>query len=412
MDLLSLCAVVIGGSLVGLLTGLVPGLHVNTLAAMALGLAWDHPAAPLFVLAVGITHTFVAILPATYLGAPDSSTALATLPAHRMLRFGQAPTAVRTSAQASLLALLMVAGLAVPYRWLLDEPGRLASWMSDATPWALTATILVLVWQERRGGPRAMMWAAGLHLGAGLLGLAVLDHRFAGPLAGGSTLLPLLAGLFGAPTLVVAMRHAGDTPLQDPPTDLDPALRRRCGRATTIGVAAASITAVLPGVTAAVATAVARAGDAGAEDDAHPLPVIATLSAVNTAHALFALLVLMHLGTVRSGLGAYLETAWVTPSLWTMTTVAMGAGILGYLGTRALDPLFSVLLTRLPARPLSLAALAALVAMTGLLTGPLGTLLLASATALGLVPLAVGVRRVHLAGVLLVPILATRAGII
>lgn len=403
MDLHLILGAVAAGGLIGLATGLVPGLHVNTLAALALVLPWHHPWVPLVVLAAGIVHTFVTILPATYLGAPDPATALATLPAHRMLRFGQAPSAVAVSAQASLLALVAVVLFLAPYRWLMDEPGRLLPRIEAGAPWLLAATILVLVAQERRGGLYAVAWALLLHGLAGGLGLLTLDLPLRGLVPGASSpLLPVLAGLFGAPTLIWSLRQNAPTPLQDPPQPLEPTIRRAAVRATGIGVIAASVTAVLPGVTAAVATAVSRAGT---RDE--PVPIIASLSAVNTAHAAFAIWILASFGNVRSGLAAYLDASTpAPPAAW--IAVMLGAGVVGYVGTRTLDPLFSKHITRLPARTLSAGALAVLAATTLALTGPAGLLLWCTATTLGLVPLAAGVRRVHLAGVLLVPVLLAR----
>ena len=70
----------------GTITGLIPGLHVNNIVLILLLLT---PRAPLnlscAIMACAITHTFVNFIPGAFLGAPDEDTAVAILPAHRML---------------------------------------------------------------------------------------------------------------------------------------------------------------------------------------------------------------------------------------------------------------------------------------------------------------------------------------
>ncbi|HEX9816500.1 MAG TPA: tripartite tricarboxylate transporter permease, partial [Candidatus Thermoplasmatota archaeon] len=109
---LELLAVATIGSLVGCFTGLLPSLHVNTLAVLLLASAplmnaafqaSGFSAQPAFlvaclILAISVAHTFVNIIPATYLGAPDESTALSVLPGHQMLLRGTGYRAVQLSA--------------------------------------------------------------------------------------------------------------------------------------------------------------------------------------------------------------------------------------------------------------------------------------------------------------------------
>ena len=81
--------VILIGAALGIATGLVPGLHVNTLAAVALALPWLPPeGAAMALVAVGTVHTIVNILPATYVGAPDEDDVTVVLPAHRLLQAG------------------------------------------------------------------------------------------------------------------------------------------------------------------------------------------------------------------------------------------------------------------------------------------------------------------------------------
>ena len=85
LDLLIL-SILIGFAL-GVISGLIPGIHTNNFALILLalspaiadpGFSNIHIAA--IILANSITHTFLNIILSVYLGAPDAGTALAVLP--------------------------------------------------------------------------------------------------------------------------------------------------------------------------------------------------------------------------------------------------------------------------------------------------------------------------------------------
>lgn len=394
-------ALILAGLAVGLLTGLLPGLHVNLLAALALLLPVG-PDVALALVAVGVTHTFVSILPTTYLGMPSDD--LSVLPAHRLRMEGSAREAVRISLHTSMLAVLAVCVVALPYRVVLGHDAVLP-FLEAIAPWVLLAVPTWLVVRDA-SPPRALACAC---LAAGL-GWLALDWPVAGLVPGAATpLLPLLSGLFGVPTLLWAMRGGIAAPASlDPPRHVPRGTHRAGGR----GVLAAAFTAVLPGLTAAVATSLAL-------PRRDPRHVLATLSAVNTAHLCLAMVVLWITGRTRSGLAiAWTDHRSVLP--WTLTpppdliavlATMLVAGAVAVFATPWIEPAYERSLLRLrPGAPEAVALLlvTGLVAVT---TGWLGLLLFATATSIGSVPLALGVRRVHLAACLSVPIGLRLAGL-
>lgn len=399
MDGLTLGLVAVG-SLVGVLTGLLPGLHVNTLAAVGLAaLPAAGPPGLVFLLAVGTVHTFVNILPATFLGVPDEDDVLVMLPAHRLLQEGRGQEAVAVSAAASLVAVLVAAALHPLYAWLLVGPPGLLDRLDGVLPWALGLAALALLASERHRGPRAVAWAIALLGLSGLLGLWALELPVRSRLPVPPTaLLPLLGGLFGAPGLLVALRSR--TPIAHQARPRGPGLPPW---PVGGGIVLAAATAVLPGVTGAVATTLApRRPD-------RPLDAVAALSAINTAHAVLAVQVLWVAGRVRTGLAEAAERLVPglrvgAPATGDLLAVLVLAGALGAAATWALAVPLARHADRLPTHLLAGATLAFLVAVVALVTGAVGLGLFAAAALLGLVPLAAGVRRVHLAGCLLVPV--------
>jgi len=110
---------VLFGVLLGTASGLIPGVHANTLAGILLGaqallLAVLGPLALAGTLfAALITHTFVECVPSTFLGIPDADTSLAVLPAHALCLEGNGEEAVRIAALGSACAIIIAVPLSV-----------------------------------------------------------------------------------------------------------------------------------------------------------------------------------------------------------------------------------------------------------------------------------------------------------
>ncbi len=395
---------VAAGIVLGAATGLLPGLHVNLLAALALLLPLG-PEASLGIIAIGVVHTFVSILPTTYLGMPDDG-ALSVLPAHRLRMEGHAREAVRISLHASMLAVLAAIVLLLPYHWVLGRP-EVLPFLEAAAPAILLAVPAWLALHDRHRGR-----AAGVAVLAAALGWLAFDWPVAGFLPGAATpLLPLLSGLFGIPTLLWALRRRSTPHPQYPAPS---GLPHGTHRAGLRGVTAAAFTAVLPGLTAAVATSLAM--PRGRQD---PRRVLATLSAVNTAHLCLALAVLWMTGRTRSGLAIawadrnrVLPWTWLPPpDLMAVLATFLVAGAAAVVLTPLVEPAYERALLRLRPGGAEAATLVLVTALVALTTGWTGLLLFAAATFVGSVPLVVGVRRVHLAAALSVPIALKLAGL-
>lgn len=111
------------GVLCGTLSGLTPGLHANNFALLMAAVAPKVPGPPTLVgaamLAAGVTHTFLDVVPALALGVPDAAMAAVALPGHRLVLEGKGREALRLSALGSVLAVLFAVPLAIPMTELM-----------------------------------------------------------------------------------------------------------------------------------------------------------------------------------------------------------------------------------------------------------------------------------------------------
>lgn len=234
--------------------------------------------------------------------------------------------------------------------------------------------------------------------------------------------LPLFTGLFGIPTLVISLHKTPRIPVQqlDPsPTHLTLAAK---ARAILSGSLSGAFVAWIPGVTAATATVLSRlfsghreGGENGDEE------FILSLSCVNTATALFTIVALFVLLRARSGgmvaiqsVAGPLVAQWepLSPmpfALVLMLVAAAVAAVVSFYLTPFFGGLFARVANRVPYSKLVAMILLFLVALILVFSGGGGLLVAAIATLVGLLPPILGVRRVHLMGSLLVPLILVLA---
>ena len=389
---------VLGGVGLGTASGLVPGLHANNVALVLAGVAPSVPGPPLYVgmamLAAGVVHTFLEIVPALALGVPDPAMAVTALPGHRLVLEGRGREALRLSALGSGLAVLLAVPLAVPVTRAMT-----ALWPAIRANLRLVlagvAALLILT----EFGPVAKAAAAVSFAASAALGLATLDLSPAAPLAAGGMLAPLFAGLFGAPVLVDAVGGSGVPPQDDPAVAMS---RRGVAGLAGLGTLAGAVVGYVPAVSSAVASTIALLavpGRYGARGF-----VIAT-SGVNTANAVFALFALVAIGAPRTGVLVAVDAAGVplsVPHLLGAVGVAAAAGtaLVVTVGDRYL-----AVVGRVDATPLSVGVLALLAAVSYLFAGPVGVSVYLAATVVGLVPARFHARRANLMGVLMGPLI-------
>lgn len=397
LELLLFTAVGIGG---GIFTGLTPGVHVNTIGAIMLGLTL--PVNPYYlavaIIAMAITHTIFDFVPSVFLGAPDPSTALSVLPGHQLLLEGRGLEAIY---------LTVVGGIGV----------ILASFL------ALPALLLVipLLYEAVRpylalllAGMGALMMATepgvqkvaglGLFLLSGLLGVATLHS----PLFSSAILFPVFTGLFGLSTLLLSLGQQTALPDQSP--DLPAVDTRLAVSGVLKGLLSGVLVGTLPGVGAAQATILTQ--EVTRRKSIREFLV--AVGAINTVVSLFSLVALYTISRPRSGAAIFVQQLlpeFGFPELLLLMGVSLVAtGIAGLLVLRLIHPLLR-LFQSIDYTVLTVGIILFLIALVILLTGLLGLLVLGVSTAIGLLAPLYGVKRSHLMGVLLLPLILFYTGL-
>jgi putative membrane protein len=391
------------GVCLGTVSGLIPGFHSNTLASLLLSLQGvllallgpEVLASALF--SALVTHTFIDSIPSTYLGIPDPDNALSVLPAHALCLQGQGEEAVRVAALGSALAVVVGIPLCLLCFLLLPPLQPYLDWGIGILLLGIAGLLVVTA--------ESPAWALALFLISGALGLFSFRYSFIAwhPFGATGILLPLLSGLFGFSTLLLA----SGAPF---PAQRFGGLRitgKGIASGIVLGAAAGSITGWLPGLSSATANALVSSGGGY---DREPRRYLVSASAANTVNAFVGLAALYALGRTRNGVMVALA-ARELPSMGVLLIAGCLAGLVAYLVTIRLSRSGS-LLRGLGTRRLNLAVMGFILVLTFLFTGPFGLLILCLATATGVVPPLVNVPRLFLMGAIMLPVICFSLGIV
>ncbi len=483
---------------VGALSGLTPGIHVNTLATLLImsisflsspleGICYSTGCSlpPLLllsctILAAAICHSFLDYIPSLIMGVPDETECLSVLPSHRLLLEGKGLNALQAAAHGSLVGAMAGLMVLLPLPLLQTPVTDALDAITPLIPWILLVIPFMLFWAESgkadpkaeldmRGGRasrsdilslkrhvpvhgdsarvigtvrrRRGRWVVGtplqsfnirgrglvegnhllmgtwivrrdrlpvigrsalLFLCSGLLGIMAMDELVPGTDLWkgleGNMLMPLFTGLFGLPLLIGSSR--GRMPAQRKEADRPPSVAGAL-RGSFMG----GIVGWLPGVTATAGAVMSTMLPRSREG---PEEFISTVSSVGTGAAVLGLGTLLLLGKGRSGTLLAIQEALPSISMTDLPPLLiciLVSSLLSYLMTMRLG---GRLLCRAQGRDLTSLnryALFGMVALSFILAGPAGLILLGLSTALGMVPGNIGVSRVHLTGCMLLPII-------
>jgi len=381
----------------GIITGLIPGIHINTIAAIVLSLGplisgFDPLSIASLLLGMGVTHTFLDFIPSILLGAPEGETALSVLPGHQMLLQGRGLEAIKLTGLGSLVSLLLVVIVFIPL--LIGIPLVYES-IRIKIRYILLAVVIFGFSLEKKP-----IRGIGVFLLSGIFGWLVLSSSALGQ----DMIFPALSGLFGISTLLLSIKEQAKIPLQ---------IKARITlgwskilKHGALGGVAGMIVGLLPGIGSAQATYLVQQVSKGGNKE-----FLVSVSGVNTANLIFTLIVFYTLGKTRSGLIIVLKEFF--PSLGWYQLLGLVGSILLTGGIALLLQLFlgNVLSSFFSNQNASnyekinwgimLLILGLVIAMTGWI----GLVILITGCAIGLISPMIEVRRANAMGFFMVPVL-------
>ena len=387
------------GCLMGVITGLTPGLHINLVALILFSISpvllgyTNVVAVASFIIAMSITHTFTDFISSTYLGAPADDTALAVLPAHRMLLEGMGHEAVKLTVIGSLLCLILTIALSP---LLIAAVPVIFSYLKDYVGWILLAVVVFMILREENINKK--FWAFVVVALSGILGLIVFNMpNLKDPL------LPMLSGLFGISVLLLSLSQKVTLPLQRT-TEMVKVKAKSMIKALSSGVFSGSLVSIFPGIGPAQAAVIA--GQMVGKIDV--MAYLILVGGINTVSMILSLITLFTIEKARNGsiivVQELLQSIDLNILMLFLAVALIAGGIATFL-TLYVSKIFSSIMNKLNYSVLSVLIIVFIGIMVLYFSGFVGLLILAVATFIGLIPDIVEGSRSNSMACLLVPII-------
>lgn len=382
------------GCLLGIITGLTPGLHVNTVAIIGLSvfptLSLTPPQFSVVMVGMAVTHTFLDFIPAIFLGVPEEETALSILPTHQLLLQGRAMEAIKLTALGSLLGLGFALLLLIPTLVVIPI---IYEGVRGFIVYVLILAVLFLVLREKSW--ERILWSITVFFLSGYLGIVMFDLKM---LSTTQVLFPVFVGLFGLSNILYSLRSRTTNipqehfiPLKIRPSHLSSGF---------LGALAGLFVGVLPAMSPSQ-LGILMYGLIGSD----VRNFLVSVSAINTSDAIFSFVSLYTIDNPRSGvatmIGKVLEFDF--PTLMLLVGVTSFITVFATFLHVRIGGLAMNLAGRINYRDLSIASIFLVIFLVYLITGLFGVLVALLATCIGLLPIFAGVSRTHCMGVLLVP---------
>ena len=397
------------GISIGTITGMIPGIHVNTAGAIlfassAFLLSFISPEfLCIIMVAMSIAHALIEFVPSMLLGVPQEGTATSILPGHRMVLQGRSKEVIRIVSiggfGAIIVTILMLPIFAIALPVLHD--------ISKPYTWIILLFASIYLTYKLTSNNRDFIWSLLLFVLSGILGWII----FQTPISSGVSLMCTFSGLFGISTILFSLNDSSTIPHQNKFYELD--LDFNKFKSIFAGGITGAILGFLPGFGPAQGTVIAQAASgANDNDDNDTVNFLLATSGLNVSDCLFSLIAIYIIGNPRSGIAVYMSYLISEMSL-NHLAIFIFASLIAVSVSLALSlklgDSFSRLMSGVDYKKLSIGVILLQILILYIFIfyyrAPFGymTLALITSTALGMLPHYIGVGKSHLMGVLIIP---------
>jgi len=386
---------IIIGIILGTITGLTPGIHINLIAAIVMAgssrLLEYFPALYIgtTLISMAVTHTFLDIIPTTFLGAADSDNALTLLPSHRLLMEGRGLESIKLAIFGSFFGLVAIIIL-TPV--IIGHITAAYEIIKDYIQYILIGISIIIIKKSKEPKIAILVFILSGVLGVVVFSLKTLEQP----------LFPLLSGLFGISALILGIKNKINIPeqIKDLKLNID---NLKIFTNIIVSCIASLFTSFLPGLTSSHTTAVASAINEIKDEKDY----IIVNSAINTISMFLSLIALYSIDKARSGVIVTLSNIMSVGKLQILyfTAVCLITAFIAIFLTLKLERIFSKFMPRLNYKRLCSCIIGFLLILTILISGGIGIIVLVISTCVGIFCLLTNIERIHLMGTLILPVI-------
>lgn len=399
MEILAIIIIVFLGSLAGIITGLLPGIHINLVAMliltnfMILSQFFSIENLVIFIIVMGIVHSFVDFIPSVLFGVPSSDTALATLPGQRMVLEGNGYKAIYLSSIGSFFGMIFAIIISPIFYFSLENIYNL---IKDFIPYLLIFTLIILIFFEN--GLSQKFWAIIIILFSSGFGMLVLNSNIIK-----NPLLIIFSGLFGISSIFISLNeNVAKLPKQNFKFKFQ--LNKIFFKGIFIGGVSSSICSISPGIGNAQAGTIASVFLKNATAEVF----IVILSSINTINFILSFLTLYLIDRARNGAVLVISQIKFNISfndILIYFIMIIISCIIGFFLTLILGKFLIRFIQRINFQVLNYLILILIFFTVWYMTGLYEIFVMIVASFLGILCVNLNVKRIHLMSVLLVPVI-------
>jgi len=373
------------GLALGVVTGLVPGVHVNLVAVLLFSfLHFDGFLVSIVIIANAVTHTFLDTIPSVFLGCPEEGNCLSVLPGHRLLMQGQGYYAVMLTVVGSFGGLVLSV-LVLPLLLYVVDP--VYSVLKDHIGVIILLLSLFLIFREKK-----RFWAFLVFVLSGVFTLLVFNVTMK------EALFPVFSGMFGVAMLVLSSESS--IPRQE---ECSFNLENKVLKAVPVAVVVGWFCSFMPGMGssqgAVLGSQVVKLCEKG---------FMVLVGGLSTVNMVLSLVTFYILGKARNG--AVVNVMKILESvsfnqLVVFVGVAMVVGGGSVYLASFLSKRFSKFIVKVNYKKLIHFVIGLIVVLVFVICGWKGLVILFFSTCIGFIPQLKGVSRSQMMGSLLLPVM-------
>ncbi len=382
------------GILIGIFTGLIPGIHVNLVATMLFAISpillryFEPLSLAVFIISLSLTHSFLDTIPSVYLGAPENENALSVLPGQKMLLRGEGYQAVKITILGTYIGLLAAVAL-VPVFMMTAQ--KIYPALKPYLVYILIALMSYMILKEKQ-----KFWAFFLFLISGTLGIIVFSIPNLN-----EPLFPMLSGLFGVSGLIISYSENTKIPIQT----IDKRIKLKfkdLGKAILGSSIAVFLIQFFPGLGpaqgAVISNQLVKVKDKG---------YLALVGAMGTMSVVFSLVTFYTLGKAKDGTIVVISKIMEIDikSFILMIAAFLVSGSIAVFLTLFFSKVFSRIIAKINYKALVLGIICFIFLMTILLNGWIGIIILITSSTIGLIAPLKEIGRNHAMGCLILPVI-------
>lgn len=380
------------GIFAGSITGLLPGIHINLIAAFLISPSFTNSlfsplALAVFIVAMSIVHLLTDIIPTIFLGVPEEETFLASLPSHQFMKEGRGQEAVVLILLGSLLGLILLFLIAPLYLVFLPAFYKL---ITSILPFILIFLSAYLILREPSPSKALLIFTCSSFLGLLTFHLPVREPLF-----------PLLTGLFGISALLFSLKSSS-FPKQtlSPLRSLLPS-KKEVAKSIVPALIAAPFCSFLPGIGSS------HAATFGSElVPQNNRSFLMLIGAMNFLVMSLSFVAVYTIQKARSGSAVAVQTLlpdFSFSQLSILFVTIIFATFIGFFLSLWFTKKAALIINKIPYALISKCILAFLIILTFVLSGFTGLLVLVTGSAIGSLCTLLEVRKIQLMASLIIP---------